>query len=131
MKKLFVTLTAIVFVTCVFSQEQINNYDYHIQKSKRQKSGARVMLIAGPVALGLGLLIGNRENSSFGEAGTGFIIGSLGILSMAGSIPLFLASGKNKRKANLSLDKQKTGFDYRPVIHQNITSIKLSIPIKR
>ena len=68
------------------------------------------------------LLIGNRKESSFGDAGTGAIIGITGFLAAtAGSIPLFIASSRNKRKAehataHLRFEKvpsfQPTGLSY-------------------
>ena len=83
----------------VFGQVSPLNTDY-LQKSKRQKSAAFSFLGGGSALIITGLLIGNRKNSSFGDAATGAIVGGLGIVSVIGSIPLFIASGKNKRRAN-------------------------------
>lgn len=83
------------------SQEIVKDKNYYQVKSKRQKSAALALLIGGGVAIGTGLLIGNSSESSFDDAATGAIIGGLGVLAMIGSVPLFLASGKNKRKAGL------------------------------
>ncbi|MEJ7681312.1 MAG: hypothetical protein WKG06_26375 [Segetibacter sp.] len=47
--------------------------------------------------MGTGFLIGNRKEASFGDAATGGVIGAIGVLSAIGSIPLFIASTKNKR----------------------------------
>lgn len=46
-----------------------------------------------------GLLIGNRQESSFDNAATGAVFAGIGVLSAIGSIPLFIASKRNKRKA--------------------------------
>jgi hypothetical protein len=58
------------------------------------------MLGGGASLILVGNLIGNSKNSSFDDAGTGVVIAGIGVLSMLGSIPVFLASGKNKRRAN-------------------------------
>ena len=72
--------------------------DYAL-KSKNQKSGAWVLLGGGTALIAGGLLIGNRKESSFDDASLGAVIGGLGVISALGSIPLFLASGRNKRRA--------------------------------
>lgn len=85
-------------------------------KSKKQKSGGLALLVGGGLLVGAGLLIGNRRESTFGEAGTGVILGGLGVLSAIGSIPLFIASGRKRRNAQtmVALDMQQFRFHYRP-----------------
>ena len=103
MKKIIFCAMLLGFNTCLFSQEAtpkqtLNNKDYQV-KSKNQKTAAWVLLGGGVVLIGTGFLVGNRNESSFSEAATGAIIGGIGVLSAIGSIPLFIASGRNKRKA--------------------------------
>lgn len=74
------------------------NTDY-MAKSKNQKSAGWVLLGGGAVLIGTGFLIGDSKNSTFDDAATGAILGGIGVLSAIGSIPLFIASGKNKKKA--------------------------------
>ena len=81
------------------SQEIVKDKEYYLQRSKNQKTAGMALLIGGGVAIGAGLLIGNSSESSFDDAATGAVIGGVGVLAMLGSIPLFIASGKNKRKA--------------------------------
>jgi hypothetical protein len=71
----------------------------YLQKSKSQKSGAWTLLAAGSASMIGGFLIGNNKNATFDDAATGVVFGGLGLLSSLGSIPLFIASGRNKRKA--------------------------------
>ncbi len=97
MKRYFTTTLLLLFAISVFSQE-VKNKEYYQAKSKRQKTGAKVMLIGGAALIGAGFLIGDRKESSFDDA-TGAIIGGIGFGLMIGSIPVFIASGKNKRKA--------------------------------
>ena len=98
MKRYFTTPLLLLFAISVFSQE-VKNKEYYQAKSKRQKTGAKVMLIGGAALIGAGFLIGDRKESSFDDAATGAIIGGIGFGLMIGSIPVFIASGKNKRKA--------------------------------
>ena len=71
----------------------------YLVKSKNQKTAAWVLLGGGTALIGLGFLIGDSKNSTFDDAATGAVLGGIGFLSAIGSIPLFIASGKNKRKA--------------------------------
>jgi hypothetical protein len=99
MKKYFTTIVFVLFTYSFFSQEVVKNREYYTDKSKRQKSGARIMRIGGAALIGTGFLIGDRKESSFDDAATGAILGGVGVLLMIGSIPVFIASGKSKRKA--------------------------------
>ena len=71
----------------------------YLLKSKNQKTAAWVLLGGGTALIGLGFLIGDSKNATFDDAGTGVVLGGIGFLSAVGSIPLFIASGKNKRRA--------------------------------
>src|SRR6478735_2464395 len=71
----------------------------YLVKSKNQKTAAWVLLGGGVALIGAGFLIGDSKNATFDDAGTGVVLGGIGFLSAVGSIPLFIASGKNKRKA--------------------------------
>lgn len=68
-------------------------------KSQNQRSTGWVMLVGGSGLVLGGMLIGNRKNSSFAEAGAGVIMGGLGVVSAIGSIPVFLGSARNKRRS--------------------------------
>jgi uncharacterized membrane protein len=99
MKKYFISILLLLFAISVFSQEVVKNKEYYTAKSKKQKTGGWIMLGGGAALIGTGFLIGDREESSFDDAATGAILGGVGVLLMIGSIPVFIASGKNKRKA--------------------------------
>jgi len=71
----------------------------YLVKSKNQKTAAWVLLGGGTALIGIGFLIGDSKNSTFDDAATGAVLGGIGFLSAIGSIPLFIASAKNKRKA--------------------------------
>jgi hypothetical protein len=116
----------------------------YLKKSKHQKTAAWILLGGGAVFATTGLAIG--VNSAANEIGTiittghedkSFVAGEVlfytGFAAMLGSIPLFIISSRNKRKANISSAflkmetipvMQQTGFVSRryPAI-----SIKISI----
>ena len=71
----------------------------YLVKSKNQKTAAWVLLGGGVALIGTGFLVGDSKNSTFDDAATGAVMGGIGFLSTIGSIPLFIASGKNKRRA--------------------------------
>ena len=99
MKKTICFALLVIMTTSILGQQAPSvKTDYQL-KSKNQKSTAWVLLGGGAVLIGAGFLIGDRKESSFDDAGTGVVIGGIGVLATLGSIPLFIASAKNKRKA--------------------------------
>ncbi len=125
MKKIILFFLLLITSASLFSQPTTETpkvkADY-LQKSKNQKTTAWVLLGGGAGFILVGTLIGNGKEASFDDAGTGVVLGGIGALSMLGSIPLFIASGKNKRKAmsmsfkNEMIPQLQTGsFVYRSV----------------
>lgn len=98
MKKLLTILLMFFLVTSGIGQTT-SPKEFYQERAKRQRSTATVMAVAGTAALGLGLLIGNRTESTFDDAAVGAIVGAVGVLTMLGSIPVYIASGINRRKA--------------------------------
>ena len=128
MKKIIVFALLLIISVTSFSQQTnpskpVTKADY-LLKSKSQKNAAWVLLGGGTVLMGAGFLIGLKE-ASFDDAGTGVVMvvmGGIGFLSAIGSIPFFIASGRNKRKGmSLSFKNevapqiQKRSFVYRSV----------------
>ena len=103
MKKIILFTMLMILSASSFSQQTnshptLSKQDY-LQKSKNQKTTAWVLLGGGAALILVGDLVGNSKESSFSDAATGVVIAGAGVLSMLGSIPLFIAAGKNKRKA--------------------------------
>lgn len=99
MKKLTLLVVCVCLFSRAYSQTSLKTSAYYLQKSKKQKTAAWILLIAGAAAGTTALLVGSGEETSFDEAGSGAVIGGIGLLSMAGSIPLFIASKRNKNKS--------------------------------
>jgi len=102
MKKNIILLMLLIISASSFSQQNIPSHSLtktdYLQKSKNQKTGAWVLLGGGTVLIGTGFLIGDQKDASFGAAGAGVVLGGIGFLATIGSIPLFIASSKNKRR---------------------------------
>lgn len=103
MKKIIIFTMLLVLSATSFSQQTnpsqpLTRADY-LHKSKSQKTTAWILLGGGSALAITGILIGAKKETSFNDASTGAIVGGVGALSMIGSIPLFIASGRNKRKA--------------------------------
>lgn len=77
---------------------QVVKTDY-LTRSKNQKN-SRMDLIRGRHGIDRNsFLVGDSEQSTFNDAAAGAFVAGVGLLSAIGSIPLFIAAGKNKRKA--------------------------------
>ncbi|MFN2440762.1 MAG: hypothetical protein ABR503_16275 [Chitinophagaceae bacterium] len=142
MKKNIFLFTLLVIAAPVFSQQtnppqSLKHQDY-LKKSKNQKTAAGVMLIGGTVTMtvGVGIALGGGGlDCAFGSpdckknqtlAGILFYSGSAAIL---GSIPLFIAAGKNKKKGmSLSVSGQPAPRIIKNnLAHKTVPSITLKI----
>jgi hypothetical protein len=137
MKRVFMVLLIAVTAHAFCQQTDSLNKSVYLQKSKHQKTGAWVMLGGGVATAIAGIIIFDHaykkaaENDPFGTlfsfgtnvdpaGGYIFLVGSL---SAVGSIPLFIASSKNKRKAlSVSFKNEKASF----IVHANL--VNKSIP---
>lgn len=140
MKKIFLLASLIICSHCSTNAQTIaagtdsninivKDQAYYLKKSKNQKTTAWVFLSGGVVLMGTGLLVGNRQSSTFDDAATGVIIGGIGFLSALGSIPFFVASGATKKKARLAVSSQSSGIGIPLRIREAITGITLSLPL--
>ena len=103
MKEIMVYFLLLALPVTSFCQETNDSVpvvktDY-LTKSKNQKTAAWVLLGGGTALIATGFIVGDSKNSSFDDAAMGALFAGVGVLSALGSIPLFIASGKNKRKA--------------------------------
>jgi hypothetical protein len=102
MKKFFICTMLLLMTTSSFCQQtdfsqSLTRQDY-LKKSKNQKTTAWILLGGGAaVAVGAAIL---DVSSDWSKSETPYIVALFtGGAAMLGSIPLFIASGRNKRKA--------------------------------
>ena len=114
MKKIAMLTMLFAFVTASFGQQITPKQDWtetdYYKKSKKQKTAAWILLGSG-VALFTGGLIAHSiyirpradyPSAELTEITTGEIVATVGVLTAGGSIPLFIASSKNKKKAKVA-----------------------------
>jgi hypothetical protein len=123
MKKAWSTLLCGIMIATCFTQEPdftLTKEDY-LKKSRNQKTAAWVMALGGTTLAITGLvLIADDVASTFppppgtppepddSHSNLGAVISLTGAAAVLGSIPVFIASGKNKRKAiSISLRNER------------------------
>jgi hypothetical protein len=92
MKKSFLAMIFLVLISFVHARQTMSTKDELLRRSKHQKTAGFVLLGAGVLLFA----IAAPGEVSFGEAAILAVGGGAAVL---GSIPLFLASGRNKRMA--------------------------------
>lgn len=143
MKKVVIVSMLLLFASVSFAQEitPTQTREYYSVKSNKQKKVANILLIGGAACIAVGILIPKGEVTDPGfifttkhkNDGIRGTFAGVGILSMLGSIPFYLISSKNKRKANaatLSLNNEKILFPQQNVFvfkTQPAVSIKLKL----
>jgi O-antigen/teichoic acid export membrane protein len=113
MKKIIICTMMLAIAATSFSQD-------YLRKSKNQKTAAWILLGGGSALVVTGILLAN--NATIDNLGTGAGVAIAGGVAVLGSIPLFLASGRNKKNA-MSLSSKnekmqqlnKNSFVYKPV----------------
>ena len=138
MKKIITCLVLLAFATTSFCQRTIQkptleSTDY-LQKSKKQKKTATILLAvgAGLIVTSVvipkgeltydGICIGAYCSDKYKNDGIKAAFGLSGVAAMLGSIPFFIASGENKRRAmsvsfkNQNVPQlQKSSFVYKTI----------------
>lgn len=117
MKQVLVLILFFAFTLPVFAQQITKvppslTKTYYLEKSKKQIKTAWIMIGGGAACFLTGVIIPKGESKGFTGSYYGFPVeeykndgikaafGVGGVLSMLGSIPFFIASGKNKKRAN-------------------------------
>ena len=103
MKQLLCALVMLSVLIPSFSQSEssIPNYskpDYAL-KSKKQKTNAWTLLGGGTGLIVGGYLVANTFASSFTDGAIGGVLMGVGVISVLGSVPLFVSSGINHRRS--------------------------------
>ncbi|MEP7107238.1 MAG: hypothetical protein ABI760_04635 [Ferruginibacter sp.] len=113
---------------------------YYLQKSKVQKINGLVLITGGSFMSFLGIRSGLDISKSISfrkslfqansnEFNTYSRLALTGLVIMAGSIPYFINSLKNKKIAGLKLTCQKTSFGAANKACKKVTGLTFSVPI--
>lgn len=139
MKKIILFVTMLIVAVSTFSQQTnpspaLTKQDY-MQKSKKQKTTAWVLLSVGVVCTGIGSFRVNPDgplgdpDEPTNSNSTIFLV--TGLTAIGTSIPLFIASSKNKKKA------ASLAFKYEPVpqllkssfVYRSIPAVNIKISL--
>jgi hypothetical protein len=115
MKKIIFCTVLLAFAATSFCQQTVQKQPltktYYLQKSKKQKKTGSILLAAGAGLIITafiiprgelvydGICIGAYCSDRYKNDGISAAFGLTGLVSMLGSVPFFIASGKNKRRA--------------------------------
>ncbi len=121
-----------------YTDLQLKNNQNYSKKHKNQKKTAWILLGSGTVltvggviaqaatvTVDLVTIMTGSEPEEFNQ--TGSYVALAGIASMATSIPFFIASGKNKKRANIALQEQKITMGNKMNQQASYQSISLRI----
>jgi len=114
------------------------NFQHYSKKQKKQKTTAWILLAGGATVSLSGLItqaatttidlvtiMAGSDPEEFSQTGT--YITYAGLATMATSIPFFIASGKNKNRANIALIQEKITMGHKINQQTNYNSIALRI----
>jgi Na+-transporting methylmalonyl-CoA/oxaloacetate decarboxylase gamma subunit len=132
MKKIFIFLMLLLFTIRAFGQEIPStefSKEYYLEKSKKQKTTGWVMLAGGAVVTVVGIIgfSSTDWDESSSDAYAFMTVG--GPLICLGSIPFFISSGSNAKKAaTLSFSNQPNLMPQQGLLVQNLQpSLSLKI----
>ena len=111
------------------------NFQYYSKKNKNQKTTAWIMLgggfvltVGGAAIISKEMLIDPWTGDTVNPIG-GVIMFYGGLASMTTSIPFFIASGKNKKRAHIALTQEKFTMGHKINQQTNYNSITLRISL--
>jgi hypothetical protein len=115
MKKAIILSLFVVFATATFCQQTTQKHSLtktdYLQKSKKQKKVGLILIATGAVLFTVSVVVPKGEltdelsypclcKDNYKNDDIKAALGLAGVVTALGSIPFFIASGKNKRRAN-------------------------------
>ena len=110
MKTIRLLLALLLVSSVLVGQTKEFSKDYFLQKSKKQKTAAWILLGGGTAMAAGGFTIFDSSWDSGSDSTTDIagVIGTVGFLTSLASIPYFISAGKNKKTA------MSITFNYKP-----------------
>ncbi len=110
MKTIRLLLALLLVSSVLVGQTKEFSKDYFLQKSKKQKTAAWILLGGGTAMAAGGFTIFDPSWDSGSDSTTDIagVIGTVGFLTSLASIPYFISAGKNKKTA------MSITFNYKP-----------------
>ena len=106
MRRVILIASVLLLFNFVFGQS--NTKDYFLEKSKKQKTTAWILLGTGAAAIITEAIVDNSHRGT-GQSLTGGILTVGGVLCTLTSIPFFISSSRNKRRAiTFTINNEKT-----------------------
>jgi uncharacterized membrane protein YidH (DUF202 family) len=143
MKKIFLATLFVIACNNLFAQKlndsllNLNNEElgnYYLKKSKKQKTAAWVMMGGGLAlaTIGAGISMSQFEFNLFDSQPSSSVAASdvlavTGALIAVGSIPLFIAGAKNKKRAKLLIGNQPVSVTRSVYLRQNAIGLVISL----
>lgn len=132
MKNCIVLILLLIISIGSFSQETIKKSEAYktelIKRSNHQRTAARILLFGGVASwIGCFIIVPKIEWGPAGGAAPFYILFGIGLVSMPVSIPFFLESSRNKKKAlSFSVKNESALFFTRnSLITKSIPSLAL------
>ncbi|MEG3659865.1 hypothetical protein V5097_20785 [Arenibacter palladensis] len=115
MRKIRLLLALLLVSSILIGQTKEFSKDYFLQKSKKQKTTAWILLGGGTAMAvgGFAKFDSSWESESASTTDIAGIIGTVGFLTGLASIPYFISAGKNKKTA------MSITFNYKPIYLSN------------
>lgn len=115
----------------------VHDEAFYLKKSRNNRIASICLAGGGVVIAGIGALTfpkdydvffdnGNAKESKADVSTTLIIVGCAALIA---SIPFTIMASVNKRKANLMVTSQKTGFGVPANVSKEVTGISMTIPI--
>ena len=129
-----VTVSCLAQTSPIESKPHVNQseIDRLLKKSKNQKITAWSMLGGGVLLVGIGIVFNeNTRDNIYSNAyyASDYFFG-FGLVSMLGSVPFFISSGKNKRKARAMVGTSYYPNPISPAHLKTMPSVGLQISIR-
>lgn len=115
MKTIRLLLALLLVSSVLVGQTKEFSKDYFLQKSKKQKTTAWILLGGGTAIAvgGFATFDSSWDSGSDSTTDIAGVIGTVGFLTSLASIPYFISAGKNKKTA------MSITFNYKPVYLSN------------